>query len=118
LHPTAHIRGKSHENLLRATAERICLRVQTLDVEEGRRGKDGMGTSSKHAPGRFAFGLNASQEARAADLHTNSIVFDLLSQGAGGNIFAHSPAELQVEISSKMSGWKAGLDGYIEATYW
>ena len=31
-------------------------------------------------PGRFDFGLTEAQEARAAKLHADSIVFDWLSQ--------------------------------------
>jgi len=36
------------------------------------------------APGQFDFGLNAAEESRAARLHRESIVVDLVSQHAGG----------------------------------
>jgi membrane dipeptidase len=50
------------------------------------------------APGQFDFGLSAEQEARAARLHHESIVWDMLSQHAGGNLFAHYPAELKADF--------------------
>jgi membrane dipeptidase len=69
-------------------------------------------------PGLFRFGLNEDQEARAAKLHRESIVIDLLSQHAGGNIFAEYPPEMQVDFQSKFAAEGSGLDGLTEATYW
>ena len=54
-----------------------------------------MTSATPAQPGRFDFGLNAEQESRAARLHHESIVFDMLSQHAGGNIFAHYPPAIQ-----------------------
>jgi membrane dipeptidase len=69
-------------------------------------------------PGQFPFGLTDTQEARAARLHRESIVFDMLSWGAGGNIFAHYPEALQVEFASMMAGTGGGYDGFTLASYW
>src|SRR2546429_300868 len=48
-----------------------------------------MPASNDNPPGQYNFDLSADQEARARKLHRESIVVDLLSQHAGGNIFAH-----------------------------
>jgi len=69
-------------------------------------------------PGQFDFGLNAAQETRASRLHRESIVIDLLSQGAGGNIFAHYPKELQAEFRIKIEAAGSGFDGLAEALFW
>src|ERR1700737_2939128 len=71
-----------------------------------------------NTPGQFEFGLSATQEARASKLHRESIVFDLLSQHAGGNIFAHYPKELQSEFQERMLDMGEGFDGLTEAIYW
>jgi membrane dipeptidase len=71
-----------------------------------------------NTPGQFDFGLNAAQEARASQLHRESIVIDLLSQGAGGNIFAHYPKELQAEFRIKMEAAGGGFGGLAEALFW
>jgi membrane dipeptidase len=70
------------------------------------------------APGRYDFGLTAEQEARAAKLHRDSIVWDMLSQHAGGNLFAHYPAELllhfeQVKKAASDKDWL-----WNETLYW
>jgi len=69
------------------------------------------------APGRFNFGLSAAQEARAAKLHRESIVFDLLSQHAGGNIFAYYPKELQSEFRETLAVVEKSA-ALSEAVYW
>jgi len=69
-------------------------------------------------PEKFYFGLSATDESRAAQLHRESIVIDLLSQHAGGNIFAHYPVELQKAFAARMREAGGGLDGLIEAQYW
>jgi membrane dipeptidase len=69
-------------------------------------------------PGRFDFGLSPDQEARAARLHRESIVIDLLSQGAGGNIFAHYSEVLQAEFRSGMAKAGSGFDALAEALFW
>lgn len=72
--------------------------------------------SGKPAP--FDFGLSAEQEARAARLHQESIVVDLLSQHAGGNIYSHYPRHLQVEFDALLARAKPGFSGYLQAAYW
>jgi membrane dipeptidase len=74
-------------------------------------------SARKVAPGQFDFGLDAAQEARAAKLHRESIIVDLLSQYAGGNIFDHFPEPLQHEFLAVMAEG-TGLDGLLDATYW
>lgn len=51
-------------------------------------------------PGAYPFGLSTEQEARARALHADAIVVDLLSQRAGGNIFAAYPGDLQREAAA------------------
>src|SRR3954469_7479674 len=65
--------------------------------------EDQMNEERADESGRFDFRLSTEQEARANRLHTASIVFDLLSQHAGGQIFAHYPAALQRELEHKMA---------------
>src|ERR1700743_46277 len=65
----------------------------------------------------FDFGLIDVPEARASRLHRESIVFDLLSQGTGGNIFKYYPTELLADFEAKVAG-VSGLDGLMIATYW
>ena len=54
------------------------------------------------APGQFDFGLSAEEEARAAELHRESIIVDYVSQGPGGKIFGHYPPEVQAEIRAQI----------------
>jgi membrane dipeptidase len=72
----------------------------------------------KSPPAQFDFGLSAAQEARAIRLHRESIVFDLLSQHAGGNIFAHYPAALQAEFNARMAVTGNSMEALGEAVYW
>lgn len=67
---------------------------------------------------RFDFGLNAEQEARAAALHHESIVFDMLSQHAGGNIFTDYPRDLRAELSARLSASASDYAAYEEAKFW
>lgn len=76
-----------------------------------------MKIEDKPGPARFDFGLSDQQEARAARLHAESIVFDMLSQGAGGNIFAHYPPELKAEFQAAMAG-RTGLAGAVDSYFW
>jgi len=69
-------------------------------------------------PGHFDFKLSAAQEVRAQRLHSESIIVDLVSQGAGGNIFAHYPQELQRDFRAKMATAGGGFDGLAEAFFW
>lgn len=70
------------------------------------------------APGRFDFRLSATQEARASRLHRESIVFDMLSQHAGGNIFACYPKELQADLETRQATATAkGADLWTETSY-
>lgn len=68
-------------------------------------------------PGQFDFGLSAAEEIRAARIHRESIVFDMLSQYAGGNIFAHYPEALQQDFKARMASVRGG-DAWSEARYW
>src|ERR1700722_9210631 len=76
-----------------------------------------MSTVISRSRGRFEFGLSSAQEIRAAELHYESIVFDMLSMQAGGNIFAHYPKELQADFQSRIASASRArvLD---EAIYW
>jgi len=72
-------------------------------------------------PGRFDFDLNATQEARAAKLHRESLVVDLLSQHAGGNIFAHYPEALQADFRDRIAAalsTDSTMGVLAEAIYW
>ena len=77
-----------------------------------------MTMSEKLRPGHYDFGLNETQEARADGLHRESIVIDLLSQHAGGNIFGHYPTFLQSEFKEMMKAAGGSRNGYVEAVYW
>ena len=70
------------------------------------------------APGKFDFQLNSSQEERAAKLHTESIVFDMMCENAGGNIFDDYPKTLQAEFRESMKTAGSGLAACIAAEYW
>jgi membrane dipeptidase len=70
------------------------------------------------APGKFDFKLNAAQEERAAKLHRESIVFDMLCQNVGGNIFDHYPKHLQAEFRERMKTAGSGLAACTAAEYW
>jgi len=63
-------------------------------------------------------GLNSAQEERAARLHDESIIVDLVCQGAGGNIFAHYPPALQADFREKMAAAGEGLPALGEAIWW
>ena len=66
----------------------------------------------------YDFGLSDSQEARATKLHRESIVIDLLSQQAGGNIFAHYPEDLQKDFQARMKAAATAMDAFVEAVHW
>lgn len=74
------------------------------------------------APGTFDFGLSEAQEARAARLHRESIVVDLLSQHAGGNIFAHFSPELRADFNARTAHAVAesatGTEVLADVVYW
>jgi membrane dipeptidase len=71
-----------------------------------------------HALGRFDFGLSTAQEARAAKLHRDSIVFDMLSQQAGGNIFTHYSPEQQAEFSAIKKSAATVDELWAQTLYW
>jgi membrane dipeptidase len=82
-----------------------------------------MGSPTTTEPGRYDFGLTAEQEAHAAELHRVSIVFDMLSQHAGGNIFKHYPQPLQEQFRRHLDSVRDPADVYgdalwIESIYW
>lgn len=69
-------------------------------------------------PGQFDFGLSATQEARAAELHRKSVVFDMLCQYAGGNIFSHYPTQLQADLQARVAKAGGRSEALAEAIYW
>jgi len=69
-------------------------------------------------PGRFDFGLSEAQEARAAKLHAESVIFDMVSMYAGGNIFAHYSGELQREFQAKIAALTKPSEKLTEAIFW
>ncbi len=68
--------------------------------------------------GRFDFGLTALEEARATELHQDSIVFDMLSMHAGSNIFDEYPEELQKDFKARMAAAGSRAEMLAEAVYW
>lgn len=74
-------------------------------------------TGDGSAAGQFAFGLNEAQEQRAQRLHFESVIFDTLSQHAGGNIFANYPPNLQGEFQAATAKL-TGIHGLMEVIYW
>ena len=81
-------------------------------------GRMNLAIQGGRVPGQFDFGLSVSQEERAARLHHESIVFDMLSMYAGGNIFAHFPSELQDEFRAKMATIERRSEKWVEAVFW
>lgn len=69
-------------------------------------------------PGRFDFGLSAAEEARAATLHRDSIVFDMVARLAGPALFEHYPAALQKELRNRIDAARSTADVLAEAIYW
>lgn len=87
-------------------------------VESGIRLSMTTTTPKQGGPGRFNFGLNDAQEERAAKLHRDSIVFDMLSMHAGSNIFAHYSKELQADMEARIASAGRRSKALIEAIYW
>jgi membrane dipeptidase len=77
-----------------------------------------MSANDGESPCKFDFGLTDVQEARALRLHRESIVVDLLSQHAGGNIFSHYSKELQAEFDNAMASAGTGFAGFADAMFW
>lgn len=79
-------------------------------------------SSAKAAPGKYDFGLNPDEERRAARLHHDSIVVDLLSQHAGSNIFEAFPTallpDLNVTVAEAASTVMNGSQALAEVVYW
>jgi membrane dipeptidase len=73
---------------------------------------------SKPEPGRFDFGLSDEQESRAARLHRESIVFDMLSMYAGGNIFAGYPEELRQRYEAEIGRAESHADMLVRSIHW
>jgi membrane dipeptidase len=69
-------------------------------------------------PGKYDFGLTAEQEARAAKVHRESIVWDMLSQWAGGNIFADYSPELQAEFKAMRAACADDSALWNDTLYW
>jgi len=75
-------------------------------------------TEISKMPGHFDFALSSAEEARAARVHGESIIFDMLSMGAGSRIFANYPHELQAELLAKISGARTNSELLSEVTWW
>jgi membrane dipeptidase len=76
-------------------------------------------SSNQHQGGGFDFGLSAAQEERAARVHRESIVVDLLSQHVGGSqIFDAYPQSLQSEFRARMAAPGNAWERMTEAEYW
>lgn len=75
-------------------------------------------TEQLSSPGRYDFGLTRAQEATAERIHREAIVFDLLSQHAGANIFDHYPEALRAELDESLA--KAGnyYEKFLRAVVW
>jgi len=70
-------------------------------------------------PKPYEFGLTAAQETRASQLHRECIVFDMLSQQAGGNIFSDYPHELQKDFGARAAAAMGDKDRlWAETLYW
>jgi membrane dipeptidase len=70
-------------------------------------------------PASFDFGLSAEQERRAQSLHSESLVWDWLSQHVGGpNIFAAYPDDLRSEFRQLMAEAGSGMAAYAQAVRW
>lgn len=80
-----------------------------------------MPDAPNNPPGRFDFQLSSSQEERARKLHRDSIIVDLLSQHAGGNIFSCYPSDLLSEFRARMTEVTAAegaMQALAEGIYW
>lgn len=73
---------------------------------------------SAMSPGQFDFGLSEEEEARAAMLHRESIVFDMLCMHGGSNIFAHFPEALRADLQSRIASASTKFAALVEAIYW
>jgi len=69
----------------------------------------GESTGPAPLPGEWPFGLTEAQEARAAKLHRESIIWDMVNQEPGGaNIFKEYPPEI---IEPKLEALGEGFEG-------
>jgi membrane dipeptidase len=75
-------------------------------------------TEHSTAPGTYDFGLNQAQETTAARIHREAIVFDLLSQQTGANIFEHYPAPLRAEFAQTMEQAGSAYQKFLRALVW
>jgi membrane dipeptidase len=65
----------------------------------------------------YDFHLSDADEARAKRLHRDSIVLDLLSQHAGGNIFSHYPPALRSAFEAQ-TATVTGYEDLVDVIYW
>jgi membrane dipeptidase len=70
------------------------------------------------APGAFEFGLSDQEEARAARLHRDSVIFDLQARYGGSEIFSKYPPELLVDFEARISAVSSSAEILAEAIYW
>jgi membrane dipeptidase len=74
-----------------------------------------MSNTDQPAPGRWPFGLSDEQEDRAARLHRDSIILDMVNQHPGGSkIFAEYDPEL---VKAKLGEIQPGFHGLAQATF-
>jgi len=68
---------------------------------------------------RFDFGLTEAEEARAARLHRDSIVIDLLAQHVGGSaLFDDYSPKLLEDLYARISAGGSDWERLTEAEYW
>lgn len=70
------------------------------------------------SPGHYDFGLTAAQEVTAERIHREAIVFDMLSQHAGANIFDHYPEALRAEFAATMEQAGNYYEKFLRAVIW
>src|SRR5688572_6301216 len=68
--------------------------------------------------GRFDFGLSDVEEARAARLHRDSIVFDMVARLAGPALFEQYSAELKADLQARIAAARGKAEALAEAIYW
>lgn len=66
----------------------------------------------------YDFGLSHDQEARAERLHTDCVVWDMLSQMGGGNIFEYYPDELLKDLRERQNRASNADELWTETLYW
>lgn len=74
--------------------------------------------SATQSPLLFKFGLSEAEEARACELHSTSIVFDMTSRYAGGAIFAEYPEALKGRLQARLGAIEDKSEILATTIYW